>query len=99
MRIRQISTHPSTSYPPYIYLYSVARNTDGSFPSGTRLPLRLYNAKDAEDIVWTMDGREVEPDGSGYYVPEKSGMLRASAVFPDGTEYKVVKYIEVKGGE
>ncbi len=99
VRIRQISTHPSTSYPPYIYLYSVARNTDGSFPSGTRLPLRLYNAKDAEDIVWTMDGREVEPDGSGYYVPEKSGMLRASAVFPDGTEYKVVKYIEVKGGE
>lgn len=99
VRIRQISTHPATSYPPYIYLYNVARNSDGSFPKGTRLPLRLYNAADAEDIVWTMDGEEVTVGESGYYVPGKSGMLRAVAVFPDGTEYRMSKHIEIRGGE
>ena len=99
MRIRQINTHPSTSYPPYIYLYNVARNSDGSFPKGTRLPLRLYNAAEAEDIVWTFDGDGIAPGPGGYYILEKSGVLKAEAVFPDGTEYIVTKYIEMKGGE
>ena len=99
VRIRQINTHPSTSYPPYIYLYNVARNSDGSFPKGTRLPLRLYNAAEAEDIVWTFDGDGIAPGPGGYYILEKSGVLKAEAVFPDGTEYIVTKYIEMKGGE
>lgn len=99
VRIRQINTHPSTSYPPYIYLYNVARNSDGSFPKGTRLPLRLYNAAEAEDIVWTFDGDGIAPGPGGYYILEKSGVLKAETVFPDGTEYIVTKYIEMKGGE
>ncbi len=94
--IRQISTHPSTDYPPYIYLHDMARNADGSFPSGTGFPLRLYNAADAESVEWTMDGTPVETDGSGYYVPQQSGVLEAVARFPDGREFRVSKYIGIK---
>lgn len=96
VRIRRVSTHPESPYQPYIYLYNVARNNDGSFPAGTRLPLRLYNAYGAEKIVWTMDGNEISTDASGYYVPGHSGVLKAVAVFPDGTEYRVSKYIEIE---
>ena len=99
VRIRQINTHPETPYQPYIYLYDIARNKDGSFPGGTRLPLRLYNSSGAESIVWTMDGNEVAPGPDGYYTPDHSGILKAVAVFPDGTEYRVSKFIEIKGGE
>lgn len=99
VRIRQINTHPETPYQPYIYLYDVARNVDGSFPGGVRLPLRLYNASGAEKVVWTFDGNAVGPDAGGYYTPEQSGVLKAVAFFPDGKEYRVTKYIQIKGGE
>lgn len=99
VQFRQISTHPATRYQPYIYLHGVPRNSDGSFPRGTRLPLRLYNATDAEEIEWTMDGSRISVGADGYYVPEHSGMLQATAFFPDGTEYRVSKRIEIKGGE
>lgn len=94
--IRQIDTHPETGNPPYIYMYGIPRNPDGSFPAGTGLPLRLYNSVNAESIVWTMDGKEISAGPGGYYVPEKSGELKARAVFPDGREYRVSKYIEIK---
>lgn len=94
--IRQISTHPATSYPPYIYLHGMTRNTDGSFPAGTPFPLRLYNACGAESVRWTYDGEEVFPDETGYFVPDHTGVMRAVAVFPDGREYRVSKHIEIK---
>lgn len=95
VRMRQISTHPATGLPPYIYIYGIPRNSDMSFPAGTRLPLRLYNAIGA-DVRWTMDGKEVSTDASGFYVPESSGLLEAVAVWPDGREYRVEKYIEIR---
>ena len=94
--IRQISTHPATSYPPYIYLHGMTRNSDGSFPAGTPFPLRLYNACGAESVRWTYDGEEVFPDETGYFVPDHTGVMRAVAVFPDGREYRVSKHIEIK---
>lgn len=95
VRMRQISTHPATGLPPYIYVYGIQRNSDMSFPAGTRFPLRLYNAIGA-DVRWTMDGKEVSTDASGFYVPESSGLLEAVAVWPDGREYRVEKYIEIR---
>ena len=77
-------------------MHDMARNADGSFPSGTGFPLRLYNAADAESVEWTMDGTPVETDGSGYYVPQQSGVLEAVARFPDGREFRVSKYIGIK---
>lgn len=94
--IRQISTHPLSWYPPYMYLQNVKRNPDGSFPRGTGLPLRLYNASDAESVTWTYSGEPVSPGASGYFIPETSGKLQAEAVFPDGKVFIVTKYIEIK---
>lgn len=96
VRIRNIITHPRTPLSPYIFLYDIRRNRDGSFPPGTALPLRLYNAYDAESVTWTKDGVSVSPDKSGYYVPDKSGMLEAVARYSDGSEYRVSKYIEIR---
>ncbi len=95
VRIRNIITHPETPMSPYIFLYGIRRNRDGSFPPGTALPLRLYNAYDAESVTWTKDGVTVSPDESGYYTPDKSGVLEAIARYSDGSEYRVSKYIEI----
>lgn len=96
IRSKRIITHPATSYTPYIYLQNIERNGDMSFPAGTAFPLRLYNAIGAETVTWTMDGKVVSPSEDGYYRPGRSGMLKAVAVFPDGSQYIVMKYIEIK---
>lgn len=81
---------------PYIYLKYVGRNGDGSFPVGAKLPLRLYNATDAMEIEWTMDGKPVSPGAGGYYIPTASGVLKATARYEDGSEETVVKEIIIR---
>lgn len=93
---RYFVTNQSRGGYPYIYLKYVERNTDGTFPSGAKLPLRLYNASDAEAVVWTMDGETVKVGADGYYTPRKSGLLEASVLYKDGTDAHIVKYIEIK---
>ena len=96
VRIRNVSTHPASPLTPYIFLYGIERNRDGSFPSGTAFPLRLYNAFDAESVEWKMDGCPIRTGESGYYVPERSGMLEAVAKYKDGSEYRVSKQIIIR---
>lgn len=81
---------------PYIFMKYVQRNGDGSFPIGVRLPLRLFNAKGAEEIEWTYDGRPVETGENGYFTPGASGTLKATAYFSDGTREIVTKEIIIR---
>ena len=81
---------------PFIYLFNVRRNQDGTYPSGSRFPLRLYNAYDAEKIIWYMDGQEVETGPDGYYTPAASGVMRAEIFYNDGTKSIVETKIVIK---
>lgn len=81
---------------PYIYLKNVQRNPDGSFPSGSRLPLRVYNSVGAERVDWTLGGQKISIDDSGYYIVNKSGTLRAEVYWEDGSKDVIVKEVIVK---
>lgn len=84
---------------PYIFMRYVSRNPDGSFPVGVRLPLRLFNAKDADSIEWTYDERPVKTGDNGYFTPGKSGTLRATAYFSDGSREIITKEIIIREGQ
>lgn len=80
---------------PYIYLKNVKRNPDGTFPMGSRLPLRIYNAIGAKDILWTFNGGWICPDKSGYYKVRKDGELKAVISWEDGSKDVLVKEIKI----
>lgn len=80
---------------PYIYLKNVRRNPDGSFPSGCRLPLRVYNAIGAEQVTWMLDGRTINTDASGYYTLTGGRLLKAVIYWEDGSRDVIVKEINV----
>lgn len=70
---------------PFIYLdYLSGNRSGGKFLQGTGLPLRVYNAI-GEKVSWTYDGASVSTDGSGYFHPSKSGVLKATVHHSDGT--------------
>jgi len=81
---------------PYIFLNSVKRNSDGSFPSESNLPLRVFNAVDATSITWTFNGNTVKTGSNGYFVVTSSGELRATIKGKDGKEDIIAKQITVK---
>ena len=80
---------------PYIYLGSIERNDDGSFKSGTRLPLRVYGATDAAEIRWKFNGKTITHDGDGYYTLKGSGTLQAEIQWEDGSVDKIMKQITI----
>lgn len=80
---------------PYIYLKNVKRNPDGTFPMGSRLPLRIYNAIGAKDILWTFNGGWICPDKSGYYKVRGNGELKAVISWEDGSKDVLVKEIKI----
>ena len=87
---------PRSQHYPFIYLFNIKSNGDGTYPAGSKFPLRLYNAYDADGIDWYMDGVQISTDASGYYIPETSGELRAEIHYDDGTTSIVTKYIVIK---
>lgn len=80
---------------PYIYLNNTTRNVDGSFPLGTRIPLRVFNATDVEQIRWFFDGVRIQADGDGGFTLRRSGLLKAEILHTDGTSELIVKQITV----
>lgn len=80
---------------PYIYMKNVKRNPDGSFPKGSRLPLRVYNAVGAKDMLWTFNGGYIAPDASGYYKVRKNGELKVTIWWEEGGKDVLVKKITV----
>ena len=80
---------------PYIYLNNTTRNLDGSFPHGTRIPLRVFNATDVEQVRWFFDGVRIQTDGDGGFTLRRSGLLKAEILHTDGTSEIIVKQIVV----
>ena len=81
---------------PFIYLNSADRNADGSFKKGSRLPLRVFNAENAKEILWYFDDRVLSSDGSGYFFVEGSGTVKAVVTYGDGTRDIISKSITVR---
>ena len=81
---------------PYIWLSGAERNADGSFVEGARIPLRVYNAPDAVQVRWTMDGTPVSTGTDGFYTITGSGELKAEVVREDGGTDIIIKKIIVK---
>lgn len=80
---------------PYIYLTGVKRNEDGSFPYGTKIPLRVFNATDVQSITWLYNGKSISPGPDGYYTIISSGTLRARIQYNDGSTEIIIKEINL----
>ena len=81
---------------PFIWLDSASRSDDGWFISGSKIPLRVWNAVEAKDVKWTFDGASVTCAGDGWYEVKRDGTLTAEVTLPDGTKDVIVKKIFVK---
>ena len=81
---------------PYIYLSGATRNVDGSFPPGSQIPLRVFNATEVEAVEWTLDGVRIAPEADGRYTLRKGGTLRAKVYHTDGTTETLYKEITVQ---
>ncbi len=81
---------------PFIFISGDAKNSDGTFAPGSRIPLRLYNAKEAAEISWTLDGKEIRVGGDGYFTVEDGGILKAHIIRKDGSEEIIMKEIIIK---
>ena len=81
---------------PYIYLHSATRNVDGTFPPGSKLPLRVFNATDVQEVRWSLDGIPLVPEADGGFTLQRGGTLRAQIIHSDGTSETIVKEIVVQ---
>lgn len=81
---------------PFIYLYYVQKNSDGTYPAGSLFPLRLYNAYDAEEIEWFYDGQPVSTGENGYFTPGASGEMKAVVHYQDGSKAIVTRQITIE---
>ena len=61
--------------------------------------MRLFNAAGADNISWTLDGKEIRTGDNGYYIPETSGLLKAVITYKDGTKDIVAKEIIIREDE
>ena len=80
----------------YIYLAGTLRSGDGSFVSGAKIPLEVFNCPDAEQIIWTFDGKAVTVGPDGYFTVTDSGTLKATILLSDGSVETIIKEITVK---
>ena len=83
---------PAVSWP-FIYMTGVGKNSDGTLPAGSRLPLRVSNASDAAEIRWEFNGNAAVPEGDGYFTVTRSGELKAFVTWEDGTQETIMKEI------
>ena len=71
------------------------RNSDGTFRSGVRSPLRVYGAAGAAEIRWEFNGKPIVREGDGYYTLKESGILQATIFWENGSIDKVMKQITI----
>ena len=88
-------SEPKPGAYPYIYLKDIERGAGGTFAPDTPIPLRVYNAPNANGVDWFFDGRPVAPGADGYYHLTRSGELKAIVSLPEGKE-TITKKIVVK---
>ena len=80
---------------PFIYLNVEGRLPDGSFQTGSKLPLRVYNAQEALKVEWYFDEEKISADASGFWRPLRSGTLKARVYYEDGSTDVIIKQIRV----
>lgn len=81
---------------PFIYLNNMERGSDGSFAKGTRFPMRVYNAKDVEKVLWYHNGLRIYPGEDGYWQINSSGPIKAEIWYTDGSCEIIIKELTVK---
>lgn len=81
---------------PFIFLNTVKRNEDGSFPAGSMLPLVLLNANKLKAVEWYMDDRSIIADKNGYFKLTRSCKIKAVILYIDGSKEIIEKSIRVK---
>ena len=85
----------SSGYP-FIYLSSGERDSSGRFVSGTRIPLRVYNARNVAKVEWYFDDKAIDATLTGYYTLPGSGVLKAVVHYEDGSSDIIYKSVTVK---
>jgi M6 family metalloprotease-like protein len=83
---------PAVSWP-FIYLSSYSED-DGTFIRNSRIPLRVNNATDAEEVRWTFDGKAVDSK-DGYFTITDAGELKAYVTWKDGSTEVIMKEIVI----
>lgn len=78
---------------PYIYLTEKNRNEDGTFMSGAKIPLRVYNATGVAEVRWYLNGVRIRTGSDGYYTITAAGTLKAEIIYEDGTSEVIIKEI------
>jgi len=87
----------TSKIPPYIILSNAGKDSStGKFLKGCRIPLKVYNTLDAEDIIWYYNGEEISVGKSGYFTPTESGTLKAEILYKDGTSEILTKTLNLK---
>lgn len=81
---------------PFIFLNTVKRNEDGSFPAGSMLPLVLLNANKFKAVEWYMDDRSIIADKNGYFKLTRSCKIKAVILYIDGSKEIIEKSMRVK---
>lgn len=76
----------------FIYFGDTPRNRDGSFRSGTSIPLIVYNCVN-EDIEWFFNGKRITPGPDGMWAIPRDGELRAEVFNKDGSKDVITKEI------
>lgn len=71
---------------PYIYLSSVKMNPDGSFPKGSKLPLKLFNVSSEASVSWTFNGEEISVGDDCYFTLTGNGTLTAIVNYKGGAK-------------
>ena len=85
----------SSGYP-FIYLGSADRESSGEFISGTKIPLRVYNARGVAKVDWYFNGSAISSTLTGYYVLPGSGTLKAVVQYENGGTDIICKTVTVK---
>lgn len=89
-------TVPASYNYPYISLPKSGRNNDGSFKVGTKIPLRVLNATDAESVTWHYGSNVITPGKDGYYTITEGGRLKAEIIYPNGSVEIITRAIAVR---
>ena len=85
----------SSGYP-FIYLNSAERDSSGKFVSGTKIPLRVYNARNVAKVEWYFGDKSISSALTGYYTVTSSGELKAIVYYEDGSSDIICKTVTVK---
>lgn len=82
---------------PFINLFGIPRGDDGrSFPADALLPLRCNNLIDADQVVWTLNGRRISTGSDGYFHLTEGGTLRAVVFYHNGETDILQKELTVR---